>query len=109
MGQTTAWKRNKNKKDAKKQGTKTPSNQRLWDLMEMPGFKEEGRRDVQEGPWGLGDRRTLDQFIEFTGVSCSSTLLFGYLFYRELLDISRCAIAVGRSCAIYPCQSEWRM
>lgn len=37
--------------------------------MEMPRSTEGGRREVQGGPWGLGDRRTLDEFIEFTGVS----------------------------------------
>lgn len=35
----------------------------------MPGSTKEGWDEVQAGPWGLGDRRTLDQFIEFTGVS----------------------------------------
>ncbi|CAM9714604.1 unnamed protein product, partial [Ascophyllum nodosum] len=44
------------------------ANQRLWNLLEMPGFDEEGREQVQGGPWGLGDRRSLDQFIEFTAV-----------------------------------------
>lgn len=49
-------------------GNKAKSIQRLWDLMELPGFTEEGRQAVQESPWGLGDKRTLEQFIEFTGV-----------------------------------------
>ena len=35
----------------------------------MPQSTEAGRKHVQGGPWGLGDRRTLDQFMEFTGVS----------------------------------------
>lgn len=47
--------------------------------MEMPHSTEEGRRDVQAGPWGLGDRRTLDDFIEFTGVSGLFSL-YGVLF-----------------------------
>ncbi|CAN0508105.1 unnamed protein product, partial [Scytosiphon promiscuus] len=45
------------------------SNQRLWILLDMPKSTETGRKEVQGGPWGLGDRRTLDQFFQFTGVS----------------------------------------
>lgn len=37
--------------------------------MEMPRSSASGVEEVQAGAWGLGDRRTLDQFIEFTGVS----------------------------------------
>lgn len=48
--------------------SKAAANQRLWNLMEMPRSTEEGSREIQSGPWGLGDRRTLDEFIEFTGV-----------------------------------------
>ncbi|CAN0124171.1 unnamed protein product, partial [Hapterophycus canaliculatus] len=36
--------------------------------MEMPESTTSGTRHIQRGPWGLGDKRTLDDFIRFTGV-----------------------------------------
>lgn len=66
--QTGSWRRNK-KPLGQHKDTKALANQRLWDLMEMPQSTEDGRREMQGGPWGLGDLRTLDDFIEFTGVS----------------------------------------
>ncbi|CAM9112498.1 unnamed protein product, partial [Pylaiella littoralis] len=64
---TGSWRRNK-KPLGQHKDTKALANQRLWDLMEMPQSTEDGRREMQGGPWGLGDLRTLDDFIEFTGV-----------------------------------------
>ncbi|CAM9348151.1 unnamed protein product, partial [Ectocarpus sp. 13 AM-2016] len=66
--QTTSWRSNKKVEGDGGKDRQRLANQRLWNLMEMPQSREEGRREVQGDPWGLGDRRTLDEFIEFTGV-----------------------------------------
>lgn len=79
--QTGSWRSNKN--PGQQEQRKVSANQRLWDLMEMPQSTQDGRREMQAGPWGLGDLRTLDQFIEFTGVSVGlflssfSCIMFG--------------------------------
>lgn len=74
--QTGSWRGNKKAGD-QQEDRKALANQRLWDLMEMPRSTEDGRKEVQGGAWGLGDLRTLDQFIHFTGVSV-------YFFVRNL-------------------------
>lgn len=71
LSQTGSWQKNDKNTQGDKRSKKAEAKQRLWNLMEMPHSTEEGQRDVQGGAWGLGDRRTLDQFIEFTAVSGS--------------------------------------
>ncbi|CAN0389297.1 unnamed protein product, partial [Discosporangium mesarthrocarpum] len=65
--QTTSWRRNSGLKGE----TQRESNRRLWNLLSMPEGDGEGSpaaEEMKRGPWGLGTKRTLDQFIAFTGV-----------------------------------------
>lgn len=94
--QRQSWRGNRGTVDNSVVKTKQTSAKRLRDLMEMPGSTESGSREVQAGPWGLGDRRTLDQFIKFTGVSVH------YLLYEQrTLDVCVC-VCVWSIWSVFP-------
>ncbi|CAM9364997.1 unnamed protein product [Choristocarpus tenellus] len=68
--ETTTWR--KNKREVPDSGAwHNAANLRLWNLLEMPGGDKSGPavEEMQRGPWGLGNKRSLDQFIRFTGVN----------------------------------------
>lgn len=44
------------------------ANKRIWTLLEMPGGDRTASAKAALGPYGLGDKRSLDDLIEFTGI-----------------------------------------
>lgn len=67
----------------------------------MPGFTEEGRREVQDGPWGLGDKRSLDQFIDFTGVRAFARSSVRNDYIKPNVFLKVCWLVVVYGVAMY--------
>lgn len=55
---------------------------------------------MQGGPWGLGDRRTLDDFISFTGVR-NAYFVYSHIFFLSL--------AVWRRVTVYNNSTTFRL
>ncbi|CAM9164113.1 unnamed protein product [Chrysoparadoxa australica] len=59
------------------------SNKRLWNLLEMPGKGTKKEiKDIQSSPWGLGDKRSLDQLMEFSAIDLRKKEFTGPIGHR---------------------------